>query len=162
MECNELFLAEVIQVDLIPCADCVCPIPFNVPAILTMTNPTLGTPALSVGFVGSGLTSEVEQAPSLSASEQTQAMGVVYTHELSAAIAHGFANMRTARKTLMGVDFHIVAHTADGSKFLSYALPNSSKISLEEQMSDGGTMTLKASVNSMSGFIKIVTADSSE
>ena len=56
----------------------------------------------------------------------------------------------------MGVDFNIIAYTVNGTRYLCYALPNTSKVSLDDQMGSSASMTVKASVNSMSGFIKIV------
>ena len=47
-------------------------------------------------------------------------------------------------------DFHIVYHTVGGKRYLSYALPNTSQFSIEDQVYP---MTVKASVKSMSGLI---------
>ena len=57
MECNELFLADIVRVDLVPCERCTIPVPFGVPGIVEVLNPIIGEPALSVGFEGDNLTS---------------------------------------------------------------------------------------------------------
>ena len=157
MECNELFLSDVVRVDLVPCDQCSIPVPFNVPGILEVLNPVVGEPVLSVGFDGDDLTSFVEEPATLKDTEQPQALGYLHTHELSALCLHNFSALRAARKALMGVDFNIIAHTIDGSRYLCYALPNTSKVSLDDQMGSSASITVKASVNSMSGFIKIKT-----
>ncbi len=156
MECNELFLADIVRVDLVPCERCTIPVPFGVPGIVEVLNPIIGEPALSVGFEGDNLTSFIEEPPTLKVTEQSQAIGYVHTHDLNALCLHGFSALRAARKALMGVDFNIIAYTVNGTRYLCYALPNTSKVSLDDQMGSSASMTVKASVNSMSGFIKIV------
>ena len=159
MECNELFLSDVVRVDLVPCDQCAIPVPFNVPGIVEVLNPVIGTPALSVGFDGENLTAYTEEPATLKDSEQAQVLGYLHTHEVSVLCLHGFSALRAARKALMGVDFNIIAHTVDGSRYLCYALPNTSKVSLDDQMGNSDSITVKASINSMSGFIKIVNSE---
>lgn len=161
MDCNELFLEDIVRVDLVPRDRCNIRVPFNVPGILEVLNPVIGAPAMSIGFEGDDLTAFLEESPTMKDSEQPQAAGYIHTHELTATCLHNFAALRAATKTLMGVDFNIIAHTMNGTRYLCYALPNTARVNIDDQMGTSASMTVKAKLNAMSGFIRIVTTEGS-
>ena len=45
--------------------------------------------------------------------------------------------------------------TYNGTRYLAYSLPNTSQFSIDDQMGEPVQMSVKAVVQSMSGFIKI-------
>lgn len=156
MGCNEYFLKEIVRIDLIPCSDCYVYVPWNVPGLIDITCPSVGDSVLALGLSCDDLTAKVEEPPTLRAVPSRQAFGTKYEHELSAQVKDNILCVRAAAKELEGVDFNMIVTTLDGTHYLCYAMPNTCQITIDEQKGRTSTLTLKAKLASMSGFIKIL------
>lgn len=152
--CNEIFLEEIVRVELIPTASCSMPIPFNVGELTTMTGCQIGTSSMTLD-VKEGTTGQIQPSPSLKTSEKPQGAGYLRQHDLQVPIQYGYNEVRAAKGTLAGVDFHVVLRTAAGNEYLLYALPNTSTISVDDQMGAESKQTVKVSLQSLSNIIKI-------
>ena len=117
----------------------------------------IGNPSLVIKYIGdASATGEYDQAPTLQQKEKIEEVGVVVTHTLKAVITNGFDDIKAAEETLRGFDFNMVLTTADGTRYLSYALPNTSVASLDEQQGTNIQQTLNVTLESMSHLIKLV------
>jgi len=172
--CNEQFLDDVIRIDIVPASRCDIAVPFQEPVTETAGTKTVGNdvvdrigqPALTVAYTidadeeAEGQ-AENDELASLSQDDKYEAAGVVVTHTLKVPVIAGFESVRTSVNALHGTDFHIVLHTADGSRYLCYALPGSCNIRLQES----GTltsMTVNATLQSMSHVILLVDPDAQD
>lgn len=157
MGCKELFLRDIVRVDLVLDEECEMLIPWNVPMTTEMVSPAIGRTSLCVGMTDDEcLTAVCEDKPTIKLTEQRVAFGNVFGYELSVTATDGLQAVREARRELEGKHFHIFAETQGGTCYLCYAMPNTCKISIDEQMGNGDALTLKASVSSMSPFVKIL------
>jgi len=164
-------MQEVVRIDFMPMAALKIEIPFSVPNItsaeITMADGSeltdMGLYAeslLSLNMSGDGLADAVlDEGTTARVSEKDEMAGTVRTHTLQMPIEIGFQTIREKEAALKAADFHIVLTTYSGDRYLAYGLPGSSAFSIEEQKAQAAQMSVKASVQSMSGFIKILATD---
>lgn len=159
--CNEQFLNEVIHIELVPSANCSLTIPFNVGELTDMpgmngTTDRIGTPSMVIDVNEvEGCAGILDSAPTLKTTEKPQAAGYLRQHDLSIPIMADYEEVRKARASLNGVDFHVILKTAAGTRFLLYALPNTSQVSVEDQFGGDAKQTVKVSLQSMSAMIRL-------
>lgn len=160
MDCLELRLSEIVRVSLYDAADTTVPIPANINAPL-IPAAYLSLPASPVLALALSPSSETEAlldaTPSLKVTNALSPAGNIYTHELQLSVAQNPTSVRAAVDALVGRDFYILYTLADGSKALSYALPNTSILSIEDNITTTSLTTLKARLSSMSNVIPITT-----
>ena len=108
----------------------------------------LGSDAIADAEMGEGTTHKV--------TEKRDTAGIVRTHTLQVPIEVGFQAVRQQQNALQQTDFHIVLTTCDGTRYLAYGLPNTSQFTIDDQKGETAQMTVKAVVQSMSGFVKII------
>lgn len=163
--CLEQVLNDVVRVDLVPASACDLTVPFNVGGLTETTGvkqvegetvSRIGDALLSLAYnVQDGDDGEIDSAPTLKQTDKQQAAGIIVTHDLQVPITSGFQATREAVSLLLGIDFHIVLTTSEGTCYLCYGLPNTSSVLLEEQGIDQST-TVKATLQSMSHVIKLL------
>ena len=155
MDCNELFLNEVIRVELVPANVCIMSVPDTVP-MTEMANCTIGTAAMVIDVNSSDTYAGVlDSAPSLKTTQKPQAAGRLRQHDLTIPTRGDYIKVRQAGEQLAGIDFHVVLHTIGGTRFLLYSLPNSSYVSIEDQFGGEPKQTVKVNLVSMSNMIKL-------
>ena len=168
--CSELFMDDVARFDFIRASDCKLSVPFGVANISEIqgctfytdytdsnrpqaASLTFGKPVVIISRVGGD--AMIGDTPQHKVTAKREAYGHVRVHSLQIPIYAGFQTLREIEKSIKGVDFNVIVHTIDGTRYLAYGLPNSSDFSIEEQMGSSATMTVKASLSSMSGFIRL-------
>jgi hypothetical protein len=161
----EQVLNDVVRVDLVPASACDLAVPFNVGGLTETTGvkqvegetvSRIGDALLSLAYnVQDGDDGEIESAPTLKQTDKQQAAGIIVTHDLQVPITSGFQATSEAVSLLLGIDFHIVLTTSEGTCYLCYSLPNTSSVLLEEQGVDQST-TVKVTLQSMSNVIKLL------
>lgn len=167
--CREKILDDVVRVDLVLASECHFPVPFQV-AMTTMagtmvvnggTVDCVGAASLSVAYnVQDGDDGLMEDAPKLTRTPKTTATGLVNTLTLEVPIAGGFEATRQAAELLHRRDFHVVLTTADGTRYLLYALPGSCECLLKgTDINQQDTLT--ASMQSMSQMIRLTESEDS-
>ena len=166
-ECQELLMAEVTRIDIMPMETLKVSVPFAVPNIaqaqVTMANGTALTDAvlftnslLSLNLGSDALAdAEMQEGLTHKSTEKRDSAGIICTHTLQVPIESGFQAVRAKERALQDSDFHIVLTTVSGVRYLAYGLPNTSQFSIDDQMGEIAKMTIKATVQSASGFIKI-------
>ena len=160
MDCLELRLSEIVRVALYAAADTTVPIPANInaPFIPAAYLSLPASPVLALALSPSSDTEAMLDAtPSLKVTNALSPAGNIYTHELQLSVAQNPTTVRDAVDALVGRDFHILYSLADGSQALSYALPNTSLLSIEDNLSTTSLTTLKAHLSSMSNVIPLTT-----
>lgn len=160
MDCLELRLSEIVRVALYASADTTVPIPANInaPLIPAAYLSLPASPVLALALSPSSDTEAMLDAtPSLKVTNALSPAGNIYTHELQLSVAQNPTTVRDAVDALVGRDFHILYSLADGSQALSYALPNTSLLSIEDNLSTTSLTTLKAHLSSMSNVIPLTT-----
>lgn len=160
MDCLELRLSEIVRVALYASADTTVPIPANInaPFIPVAYLSLPASPVIALALSPSSDTEAMLDAtPSLKVTNALSPAGNIYTHELQLSVAQNPTTVRAAVDALVGRDFHILYTLADGSQALSYALPNTSLLSIEDNLSTTSLTTLKAHLSSMSNVIPLTT-----
>ncbi len=162
--CVEQVMNDVVRVALVRASVCDLPVPFQVPGIVDMagtkvvggqTVDRIGSAVLSVAMTaGASDDGEIDETATLRQTEKNQQAGKVITHDLQVVVTAGHEAVRTAVNALTGRYFHAVLTTQDGSRYLLYALPNTSVATLDEQ-DVNKTSTLKVSIQSMSHVIRL-------
>ena len=163
--CQELMMADVVRVDFIPKEGTTVPVPFSIPdqsqmkgAYPTPQNPPEGSVRFAAALLTLGVTyynnidAVFKSGGSLKVTSARDAAGIIRTHTLQMPVDRGFQSIRAV---LQGIDFYMVLTTYSGAQYFIYTLPNTSQFSLEEQMGESGTLTVKATVKSMSGVIRL-------
>lgn len=167
-ECQELLMQDVVRIDFMPTTALNIGIPFSIPNITSvaatmadgseLTDERLfAASLLSLNMIGEDTSdAEMEEGVSHKVTEKRDVAGTIRTHTLQIPIEIGFQAIRDKEAALQAADFNIVLTTGDDDRYLVYALPGSSSFSVDEQMGQAVQMTVKASVQSMSGLIKIL------
>lgn len=160
-------MQDVVRIDFMPTTALKIGVPFNVPniaeAVVTMSDDSVLTDAklyaaslLSLSVSDYDLSDAgLGEGASHRVTENAEMAGVVKTHTLKAPLEFGFQAVREEEKALQESDFHIVLTTCNGTRYLAYSLPNTSQFSIDDQMGEPVQMSVKAVVQSMSGFIQI-------
>ena len=168
-ECQELLMQDVVRIDIMPTTELKVSIPLNVPnitsATVTMSDDSALTDAklfaaslLSLGTDGGNLAdAEIGDGVSHKTTEKREAAGVVRTHTLQVPIEFGFQTIKDKEQSLQEIQFHIVLTTCNGERYLSYSLPESCQFDIDGQMGQTAKMSVRATLQSMSGLIKILT-----
>lgn len=160
--CTEQILNDVVRIELVPASLCDMAIPFNVSGISSMsgtkivsgqTVSRIGAAVLTFAYTSQdGDEGEYESAPTLKQMPKRLSAGIVYTHDLQIVVSAGFQTTYEAVCALKSVDFHVVMTTQSGERYISYSLPNTSSVTMEEQGVDTNA-TVKVSLQSMSHVI---------
>ena len=171
-ECEELFLNELVHVELVPMKDCDMAVPFNVGEVTSTAGlkeeddpdkpgkkrivSRVGTPTMVIdATVTDETTGRLVSPPTLKTTEKPDRAGYIRQHDLQIPTEGGYEDIRKKRGELAGVDFNVVLEMRSGSRFLLYALPNSSTVAVEDQFSGEGKQTVKVSLQSMSNMIRL-------
>ena len=170
-ECEELFLNELVHVELVPMKNCDMAVPFNVGEVTetaAMKKETVSGEEKTVSRIGSALmvidatatdaTGRLVSPPTLKTTEKSDRAGYIRQHDLQIPVEGDYDGIREARGKLAGVDFNVVLGMRSGSRFLLYALPNSSTVAVEDQFSGEAKQTVKVSLQSMSNMIRLTDA----
>ena len=167
--CEELFLNEVTHVELVPAANADLLVPYNVGELtqtvgkksVTVNNQQIevwrtGTPEMVIDAnVTDATMGRLVSPPTLKTTEKPDRAGYLRQHDLQIPVEGGYDDIRAARGRLAGVDFNVVLEMRSGSRFLLYALPNSSTVSVEDQLGSEMKQTVKVSLQSMSNMIRL-------
>lgn len=170
-ECEELFLNELVRAELVPMKDCDMAVPFNVGEVtqtagkkkITVSGQEqivsrIGTPTMVIDATATDATGRLVSPPTLKTTEKPDRAGYIRQHDLQIPTEGGYEDIRKKRGELAGVDFNVVLEMRSGSRFLLYALPNSSTVAVEDQFSGEGKQTVKVSLQSMSNMIRLTDA----
>ena len=161
-------MQDVVRIDFMPTVALKIAIPFKVPdvtsSVVTMSDNTALTDEklfaaslLSLNLSGDGHTDAIPMDNSThKVTEQRSMAGIVRTHTLQIPIEVGSQTVREKEPALHAADFHIVLTTCDGTRYLAYGLLGTCQFAIDDQMGQEAQMTVRASVQSMSGLIKIL------
>jgi hypothetical protein len=163
--CNEQFLDDIVKVQLVLAAECDMAIPFQVSGITVMQGTKdvsgqavdrIGTPVVSVAFDPTlSEQAEILSAPTLKQTEKRVPAGITVQHQLEVPILVGFQDLRAAVAQCQTKDMITVLTSAEGVRYVLYAVPGSSSVLLDEQgINQQGT--LKVQLTSMSHVIKLI------
>ena len=157
MDCNEIFLNEVTHVELVKASACTIPVPSNACPVTQLANCTIGTATMVIDSNDNdSYTGVLDSAPTLKSSQKDQMVGRLRQHDLTFTVRYNYNKVRKAVDALQGVDFYVVLRTADGSRYLLYALPNTSKVTVDDQFGSAEPkQTVKVSLQSLSNMIQL-------
>ena len=153
--CNEIFLNEVTHVEIVRAADCSLPIPFNIGELTEMNGCEIGAAVMTIDVTDGTGDGTILSAPVLKTTEKPQAAGYLRQHDLQIPVGYGYEEIRRKKGLLAGIDFHAILRTQAGTEFLLYALPNTSAVSVEDQLGTEQKQTVKVSMMSMSNMVRI-------
>lgn len=155
MDCNEIFLNEVTHVELVKASACTIPVPSNACPVTQLANCTIGAATMVVDTIDNdSYTGVLDSAPTLKSSQKDQMVGRLRQHDLTLNVRYNYNKVRKAVDELQGADFYVVLRTADGTRYLLYALPNTSKVTVDDQFGSAEPkQTVKVSLQSLSNMI---------
>lgn len=175
-ECEELFLNELVRVELVPASKAELLVPFNVGEVTSTAGlkeeddpdkpgkkrivSRVGTAVMVIDATATDATGRLVSPPTLKTSEKPDKAGYIRQHDLQIPTEGGYEDIRKKRGELAGVDFNVVLEMRSGTRFLLYALPNSSTVSVEDQFGGESKQTVKVSLQSMSNMIKLTDSTS--
>lgn len=152
--CQELSDLDIVKVQLIPHTGTQMSVPFQIPDIATLGG-TLATAAITLMLTDDGTPDAIfsGQNSTIKVTAAREAAGLVRTHALTAQITRGFDTVRSKEAILQGNDYHLLLTNAAGQRYFSYGLPNTTQLSIDEQMGSSSQLTFKLQLKSMSGLI---------
>ena len=166
-ECQELLMQDVVRIDIMPIAAIKVSVPYNIEnvsaAVVTMADGAALTDAklFAASLLSLNLTvdeladAEMQEGLTHKVSQKRDSAGMVRTHTLQVPIESGFQAVRDKDNVLQETDFCVLLKAVDGTRYLAYEVPNTCQASIDDQMGQTAKMTLKVSLKSMSGFIRI-------
>jgi hypothetical protein len=96
----------------------------------------------------------MEDAPKLTRTPKTVAAGLVNARALDVPVVGGFEATRSATQLIHRQNFHVILTTADGTRYLLYALPGSCECLLKgTDINQQDTLT--ATMQSASQMVKL-------
>ena len=152
--CKEIFLEEIVGIDVHPVKDCTFPIPCNIPNITSMSGCILSEATLRLGHED-GMVPAVEGSMTAKCTPARQAPGVVSTIEVSANVEEDTDIIRDLYNKVCLSDHYVVLHLRDGGLRLCYTLPNTWSFQSPVQIQGGQTRSVSISLKAMSEFIPI-------
>lgn len=166
-QCQELFMRDIVRIDFMPQEELKVGVPFNVPNITevsvsminndSLTNARLMAKSLlSLSLSGDDTVDAEMQSVSNKESEKRETQGVMRTHTLQIPIESGFDTIRAKEPSLLERDFCLVLKDAGENRYLIYSIPGGSQFATEAQEGQSTSMTVKATIQSYSGIIKIM------
>ena len=157
MDCNEIFLNEVTHVELVKANACTISVPSNACPVTQLANCTIGAATMVVDTIDNdSYTGVLDSAPTLKSSQKDQVAGRLRQHDLTLNVRYNYNKVRKAVDELQGVDFYVLLRTTDGSRYLLYALPNSSRVTVEDQFGSAEPkQTVKVSLQSLSNMVQL-------
>lgn len=154
--CNESVLSDIVRVSVYNAEDCTIPVPPQVSlSAIKVRSLFASAPVIEFSAVYDDGVVQLSSSPSLKVTEEVQAAGYIYTHELQLTCNELSAEQRKAMNSVSLCGFHIVCEHADGSRSLVYALPGTSRCSSELNFDRGVVTTVKLHALSVSSLIKI-------
>lgn len=154
-ECVETILDDIVRVDIYKASQSNVGVPRSI--ILhevSLDAPFTGDPSLTLALNGDGM--RMQSVPTLKVSNGRQQSGNIYTHDLQANTNLSRKDILPVVDALQGVDCHILYTHVDGSRSLTYSLPNAFTIDVDESLNGNTTVTVKVKALSMSGLIDVV------
>ncbi len=160
--CNEQILNDVIRVGLVTASSCDMEVPMQVPGIETMAGTkTVGGQVVDrIGALVASIAThptEADQAEmqtglTLKQQDKRTAAGITVQQQLEVPITAGLEQLRPQVQACQLVDIHIILYTANGNRYVLYAVPGSVSMVLSEQGVDQQG-TLQIDLTSMSHAI---------
>lgn len=160
-------MREVIRIDIMPEGSLSVSVPVSVPdvaeAAVMISNGTALSDAslfaeslLSLNLNGDALAdAEMQEDLTCKSAVRRDSAGNIRTHTLQVGIEAGGAIVKAKERGLNNNDFHLVLTTVSGIRYLVHGLPNTCAFSTDEQKGSTDRMSIKVTVQSMSGFMEI-------
>ena len=155
--CTEIYLEDVVAIDIYRDADVKTPLPRFVPNVLHLAGVQFGTPLLHFAYSIDGSAAnekEIDTAPTLKVTDKLDVTGRVFTHELTVSVQGDLYNIREVQRSLGADDCAVVYTKGDGSRQASLPLYNTAKLEIEQNV--GGTSNVKVSLTSMSPLVNLM------
>lgn len=153
MNCKDLFLQNIVGIHILLDNGCHIPIPPSVSLHSLAYNVDMfPEPAFKILLNGGGDV-EMDSLPSIKASNERSAAGLVFTHDVQISTYLSSEMAQKMCSNLQGRAFHLIYISADNDSSLGYSLPNTSVIDVELSPSPSTPSTIKIKFHSMSGFI---------
>lgn len=151
LSCNEVFLDDIVRIQVYKADECRFSIPSTVPCITNFVNPTLPQPVLDCSY-GDETYMAREGSITVKQVQRQSGSGYLYIYNVEAVIESGVSDMADIIHNCSHSDNHIIATKTDGSLFLLYGLPGSFSADQSNNVSE---LSLKLSLSSANNFIRI-------
>lgn len=153
LSCKELFLDDIVKLEIYPADQCRFPLPANL-TLSEMPGAVFSEHCLTLDLTGEA---DVQAAdvPTLKISTARSMAGLTYTHDLQVSVQFGAPLVSAAIVYLKNADFHVVYTKADGTRWLSYSLWNTSLIDFDDTHATARACQLKVKLSSMSDLIQL-------
>ena len=161
-------MQDVTRIDIMPREALKVALSFNIPDVTSTVVTTSEDEALTDERLyadsllslnesgGNDVDAMMNESVTHKVTEKREMGGVIRTHTLQVGIEIGYQAVREHLKKLQDADFHVVLSTCNGERYLAYALPGTSQFTMDEQKGQSVQMNVKATLMSVSGFIKII------
>lgn len=153
-QCKELWLEGITDVYLYPIEECKLSVPSCVAQVLSMNNVVLPEHVLRITTIG-----EQEVTASSITAKQTpnlEAIGTVYTYEISSNIEVGSDVLRNSYKDIKDKDYIVVLKLEDDTLRLCHTLPGTFSVRMPLNVNNNGQQrSVTIYLKSLSEFIPI-------
>lgn len=150
--CNELILKDVVAIELYPSEV----LNFAIPPMVALDGlkapDEMPSPEMVFNVDGEDGV-EMSDVPTVHFTTERKAAGNIFTHDVSIPVLLATEEIENGVKWLQGSDYQIVYRFVDGTRKISYPLPNTFKAVLEVSLTSS---TVKFTLQSMSGLIELI------
>lgn len=155
--CTELISDDIVRIDIIKSEQCTVVLPVTIPLESVVTTaPFTGNPVVTLTTNLDGY--QMQGNASLKVTGARSGNGVVYTHDLQATCNLSRRDIQAVCDAIQGYDCHLIYTHADGSRSMSYVLPNTFTFDVETAIAGTPTVTVKVKAQSMSALVDLTTA----
>lgn len=153
-DCRDLILTDVIEVTLCRFNDGTFSMPQNVQSrVIDIIGDYDQPERFHIADETAGYL--LSQSPAITLTGVRSEQGLIYTHEATLIVSDGLDSVPDVVSQLQNNDIAVIYRLADGSRYLSMPLPNTSSVTMEELMGESQSATVKVKMMSVSGFIAV-------
>lgn len=150
----ELFLNDAVGIDVVLADGCNLVLPPTIPSTsLAVKDDSFPAPVASIRMYDGDIL--MDGTPSTKATNARSAAGNIFAHEVQVTLNSTHEKAEKLLQTLQGADFHLIYIKANGSRSMSYSLPNTSVMDVEMAATGSTNSTIKFKMQSMSSFITL-------
>ncbi len=154
LDCRELILNNVTEVALYPASEASFDRPPTIPSFF-ITRTFVVSPTLTASFREAADAALMAEAPVVKIKGLKSISGYIVDIEVDITLQGRKSLVERAISELQGIDFCIEFLCADGSRLLSFPLPNTSDAQIEETLSDTATTSIVLKNKSLSALIPL-------
>lgn len=158
--CNEIYSKDITDIIVYNQSDVAAALSPSVPGLTSLKLSSLGTPLATISIrEADDVDMVMDVSPNVKVTSIRQGKGLTYTHDITAVAAYFPQKAAELIEKAKNIDIHLIYRCIDNTYCMSYGFPESTSLTVEDNVANGRNATIKAQVNSLSPLIEVELPD---